>query len=45
VGASVSKKPPTDHVERFLFMLRLDSSGKVNDLGRYAELKAIKMGM
>jgi hypothetical protein len=44
-GAQISKKPPTGIVERFLSMLRLDSRGKVNDLGRYAELKAIEMRM
>jgi hypothetical protein len=31
-GAQISEKPPTDHVERFLSMLRLDSRGKVNAL-------------
>jgi hypothetical protein len=31
-GASISPKPPTDHVERFLFMLRFDSGKKVNAL-------------
>jgi hypothetical protein len=33
VGASDSKKPPTDNVERFLSMLRFDSKGKLSDLG------------
>ena len=33
VGASDSKRPPTDNVERFLSMLRFDSKGKIADLG------------
>jgi hypothetical protein len=32
MGAQISRKPPTGIVERFLSMLRLDSSGKVNTL-------------
>jgi len=32
-GASDSKKPPTDNVERFLSMLRFDSKGKLDELG------------
>jgi hypothetical protein len=43
LGASVSQRPPTQEVERFLSFLRLDSTGKVNALGRYAEPKAIEM--
>ena len=31
-GAQISEKPPTDHIERFLFMLRFDPRGKVNVL-------------
>jgi len=33
VGASNSKKPPTDNVERFLSLLRFDSKGKLDQLG------------
>jgi hypothetical protein len=33
LGASVSQRPPTQVVERFLFLLRFDSRGKVNALG------------
>jgi hypothetical protein len=33
LGASVSQKPPTDSVERFLSMLSFDSREKVNALG------------
>jgi len=32
VGAQIPKKPPTPDVERFLSLLRFDSSGKVNAL-------------
>jgi hypothetical protein len=32
VGAQISQKPPTDDVERFLVMLRVDSGGKVSAL-------------
>lgn len=45
VGASISQNPPTDDVERFLSMLRFDSRGKVNALGRYADPKAIETGI
>ena len=31
-GAQILMKPPTDHVERFLSMLRFDSGEKVNAL-------------
>jgi len=31
-GASISQRPPTDEVERFLFILRFDSREKVNAL-------------
>ena len=44
LGASISQKPPTDNVERFLSMLRFDSRGKVNALGLYADPKAIETG-
>jgi hypothetical protein len=40
LGASISQKPPTDKVERFLFMLRFDSKGKVNALGSYVDTEA-----
>jgi len=33
LGASVFQKPPTDNVERFLSILRIDSKEKVNTLG------------
>jgi hypothetical protein len=33
LGASDSKKPPTDDVERFLSMLCFDSKGKLRDVG------------
>ena len=33
MGASDSKKPRTDNVERFLSMERFDSKGKLGDLG------------
>ena len=42
VGASVSQKPPTQDVERFLSMLRFDSREKLNTLGRYTDLKMSK---
>ncbi len=32
VGASISRKPPTDKVERFLSMFRFYSKGKANAL-------------
>ena len=44
-GASISQKPPTDDVERFLSMLRFDSRGKVNALGRYADVATSKTGI
>ena len=42
LGASISQKPPTENVERFLSMLRFDSREKVNALGRYANLEMSK---
>jgi hypothetical protein len=45
VGASISRKPPTADVERFLSMLRFDSKGKVNALGRYADVGISKTGI
>jgi hypothetical protein len=45
LGASVSQKPPTDDVERFLFIVGFDFRGKLNDLGRYADPKAIETGI
>jgi hypothetical protein len=42
LGALVSQKPPTDNVERFLSILRFDSRGKVNALGRNADLEMRK---
>jgi hypothetical protein len=39
LGASVCQRPPTDHVERFLSMLRFDSRGKVHALGLDTDLK------
>jgi len=33
VGASNTKRLPTDNVERFLSMLSFDSKGKLRDLG------------
>jgi hypothetical protein len=33
MGASDSRKPPTDDVERFLSLLRFESKGKIEDLG------------
>jgi hypothetical protein len=33
LGASISQKPPTQDVERFLSMLRFDSREKVKALG------------
>lgn len=42
LGASVYQRPPTDHVERFLSMLRFDSRGKVNALGRTVDPEASK---
>ena len=33
MGASESKRPPTDNVERFLSMLRFESKGKLDQLG------------
>jgi hypothetical protein len=32
VGASESKKPPTDNVERFLSMLRFENKGELGEL-------------
>ena len=32
LGAPISQEPPTDNVERFLYMLKFDSRGKVNTL-------------
>jgi hypothetical protein len=34
VGAQISMKPPTGIVERFLSLLRVDSTGKVSDLAK-----------
>jgi hypothetical protein len=45
LGASVSQRPPTLDVERFLSMLRFDSRGKVNALGGYADPEASKTGI
>jgi hypothetical protein len=45
VGAQISKKPPTGHLERFLSMLGVDSRGKVNALGLYTDPKAIEKGI
>ena len=42
VGASISQKPPTDNVERFLSMLKFDSREKMNALGRYVDPEASK---
>ena len=42
LGASVSQRPPTDNVERFLSKLKFDSRGKVNALGRYADPEVSK---
>ena len=44
-GASICQKPPTDHVERFLTLLRFDSRGKLNTLGRYAGAATSKTGI
>jgi hypothetical protein len=43
LGASVSQRPPTDNVERFLSMLRFNSREKVNALGHYADLEVSKI--
>ena len=32
VGASDSKRPPTDDVERFLSMLRFENKGKLGEI-------------
>jgi hypothetical protein len=45
LGASVFQRPPTHHVERFLFMLGIDLRGKVNDVKQFAGPKAIDTGM
>jgi hypothetical protein len=45
LGGTNLRKPPTQDVERFLFMLRFDSRGKVNALGRFADPEADKKGM
>ena len=45
LGASVYQRPPTDHVERFLSMIRFDSRGKVNALGCYAAVATSKTGI
>jgi hypothetical protein len=42
LGASVSQRPATQDVERFLFLPRFDSREKVNALGRYADLEMSK---
>ena len=45
LGASVSQKPPTADVERFLSMLRVDSKGKVNALDSYVDLETNTTGI
>jgi hypothetical protein len=45
LGASVSQRPPTETVERFLCMLGCDFRGKVNDLNQFADPKAIETGI
>ena len=45
LGAQISKKPPTDNVERSLSMLRFDSREKVNALGRYVDPEASNTGI
>jgi hypothetical protein len=45
LGASVCQRPPTDHVERFLFMLRFESREKTNALGRNEDAEASKTGI
>jgi hypothetical protein len=45
LGASVSQRPPTDNVQRFLSMLRFDSREKANASGRYADAETDKTGM
>jgi hypothetical protein len=45
LGAQNSKEPPTQDVERFLFMSRFESREKVNALGRYAGPETDKTGM
>jgi hypothetical protein len=44
-GASIFLKPPTDDVERFLFLLRVDSRGKANTVGCYAHVTTSKTGI
>ena len=44
MGDTTQRKPLTKDVERFLFMLRFNSRGKVNALGRYADPEADKKG-
>jgi hypothetical protein len=41
-GALISEKPPTENVERFLFMLRLRFKIKGEYFGRYADLEISK---
>jgi hypothetical protein len=42
LGASVCQRPPTDNVERFLFIFGFDSRENVNGLGCYAGSEADK---
>jgi len=41
-GASISQKPPTNNVERFLSLIGFDGRGKVNALGSYVHLETSK---
>jgi hypothetical protein len=45
LGAQISGKPPTDNVERFLYMLRFDLREKVETLGLYVDPDASKTGL
>jgi hypothetical protein len=45
LGVSISQQASTDDVGRFLSMLRFDSRGKLNALGRYADPKAVDTGI
>lgn len=44
-GALICPKLPTDNVEWFLSMLRFDSRGKMNALGRSIDPEASKTGI
>jgi len=44
-GAQISGKPLTDHVERFLSMLRVDSGGKSEYFGHFVGPEVSKTGV